>query len=314
MTVLKSNVEALAKLEEEFGADDIEFRVGSTSKDKSKGMALPYITNRAIMQRLDQSVGKGYWRNEYQAWHNGSQLCGISVKVIYEDGTSEWITKWDGAECSDFEPIKGGLSDSMKRAAVHWGIGRYLYEMDAIWVELKDGKYIPDSEKERLKRFIQGDKNARYNNSNSGSSSTGSQGSSNGNTNSDIASDKQKAILKKNMAQLGLTEGDIETMPKSKAKVLIDKVFNSGSSASNDNSSKGGNTSSESANAVITPNVEGANSEYCSAGQVKFILDLAPKAGKNEADIITYYKVESLDKLSKSQAKQCIDLLRKKAS
>ena len=313
MTVLKANVEALAKLEEVFGAEDIEFRVGSTSKDKSKGMALPYITNRAIMQRLDQAVGKGYWKNEYQPWHSGSQLCGISVKVIYEDGISEWITKWDGAECSDIEPIKGGLSDSMKRAAVHWGIGRYLYEMDAIWVELKDGKYIPDSEKERLKSFIQGDKNARYNNSNPGGSSTSSQGSSNGNTSSDFATDKQKAILKKNMAQLGLTEGDIETMPKSKAKVLIDKVFNSGSS-STDNSSKGGDTSSESTNEVTTPTVEGSTSDYCSAGQVKFILDLAPKAGKNEADIITYYKVESLDKLSKSQAKQCIDLLRKKAS
>lgn len=311
MTVLKTNVEALVKLEEEFRAEDIEFRVGSTSKDKSKGMALPYITNRAIMQRLDQAVGKGFWKNEYQSWHNGSQLCGISVKVIYDDGNSEWITKWDGAECSDIEPIKGGLSDAMKRAAVQWGIGRYLYEMESIWVELKDGKYIPNHEKERLKKIIQGDKSAKVTSENSGYTSD-SSGSSSGNTNSEVASDKQKAILRRNMAQLGLTEGEIETILKSKANALIDKVFNKDGAVPNDNSKKDENTSSENANEGNTSNAEGSDSDYCSAGQVKFIKDLAPKAGKTEADILSYYKVESLDKLSKEQAKKIITLLRNK--
>lgn len=108
-----SNVEKLEKLEAKFTSADVEWRVGSTTKDKSKGMALPYITNRAIQQRLDQVVGKGYWKNKYVPWHNGSQLCELSIKVVYEDGSFEWIDKIDGAECSDFEAIKGGLSDSM---------------------------------------------------------------------------------------------------------------------------------------------------------------------------------------------------------
>lgn len=37
-------------------------------------------------------------------------------------------------EDSDIEPVKGGLSDSMKRAAVQWGIGRTLYNMDTVFV------------------------------------------------------------------------------------------------------------------------------------------------------------------------------------
>lgn len=66
-----------------------------------------------------------------------SQLCGISL-YFEERG---WITKWDGAEDSDIEPIKGGLSDSMKRAANQWGIGRVLYSMDTVWVNVeKKGK------------------------------------------------------------------------------------------------------------------------------------------------------------------------------
>jgi hypothetical protein len=31
-----------------FHPDDIEWRVGSTTKDKSRGLALAYVTNRAI--------------------------------------------------------------------------------------------------------------------------------------------------------------------------------------------------------------------------------------------------------------------------
>lgn len=43
------------------------------------------------------------------------------------DGDSQWIWKADGADESDIEGTKGALSDSFKRAAVSWGVGRYLY-------------------------------------------------------------------------------------------------------------------------------------------------------------------------------------------
>src|SRR5690606_35268028 len=46
----------------------------------------------------------------------------------------EWITKWDGAENTDVQAVKGGLSSSMRRAAVQWGIGRYLYRLPSPWV------------------------------------------------------------------------------------------------------------------------------------------------------------------------------------
>jgi hypothetical protein len=43
--------------------------------------------------------------------------------------------------------IKGAYSDAFKRAAVHWGVGRYLYSHEALWVELKDGKYFKETPK-----------------------------------------------------------------------------------------------------------------------------------------------------------------------
>ena len=128
-----------------FAAEDLEWRIQVTSGDKTSGLAIPYVTNRAIQDRLDEVVGPENWYNDYKPWHgNGkkdAQICGIS---IYFEGKG-FITKWDGAEDSDIEPIKGGLSDSMKRAAVQWGIGRVLYKMDnAPWVriERKGNSYV----------------------------------------------------------------------------------------------------------------------------------------------------------------------------
>ena len=50
----------------------------------------------------------------------------------------EWITKYDGANDTKIESTKGGISDSMKRAAVQWGIGRYLYNLPGQWVKIKN--------------------------------------------------------------------------------------------------------------------------------------------------------------------------------
>ena len=137
-----------------FAPEDLEWRIQVTSKDKTSGLAIPYVTNRAIQDRLDEVVGPENWYNDYRPWHgNGkkdAQICGIS---IYFEGKG-FITKWDGAEDSDIEPIKGGLSDSMKRSAVQWGIGRVLYKMTKpLWVKIeqKGNSYvICDTERPKL--------------------------------------------------------------------------------------------------------------------------------------------------------------------
>ncbi len=143
-----------AELAKPFAPEDLEWRIQVTSQDKSKGLAVPYVTNRAIQDRLDEVVGSENWRNEYRPWHKGekkeAQLCGIS---IYLEERKEWLTKWDGSEDSDIEPVKGGLSDSMKRAAVQFGIGRVLYKMNTVWVQVEQkgrSVVIKDAERPRL--------------------------------------------------------------------------------------------------------------------------------------------------------------------
>ena len=128
----------LHDLTKPFPAKDIEWRVQSCGEKQGRIWAkvLAYVTNRAIMERLDSVCGPENWRNEFDPWTIGEHaavLCGISIKI-----GDEWITKWDGAENTEFEPVKGGLSSAMKRAAVQWGIGRYLYNLDTGWAQVVD--------------------------------------------------------------------------------------------------------------------------------------------------------------------------------
>ncbi|MDT7855369.1 Rad52/Rad22 family DNA repair protein [Rubrivirga sp. S365] len=128
----------LSRLAAPFPPADIEWKPGATTRDKSKGLAMAYLTSRAVQQRFDDVCGPADWRNEFTAGPDGGVLCGISVRVEREDGTAEWVTKWDGADNSQVEAVKGGLSGATKRAAVQWGVGRYLYDLPATWVRLDD--------------------------------------------------------------------------------------------------------------------------------------------------------------------------------
>ncbi|MCP3684312.1 MAG: recombinase [bacterium] len=131
----------LQDLKNPFPFKDIEWRIQQQGEKNGKPwvMVLAYITNRAIMDRLDDVVGPENWKNEFKEGPGGGLLCGISLLTPPD---AEWVTKWDGAENTDIEAVKGGLSGAMKRAAVQWGIGRYLYNLDSTFATITDqGRY-----------------------------------------------------------------------------------------------------------------------------------------------------------------------------
>ncbi len=129
----------LSRLAEPFHTSDIDWKPGTVTRDKSKGLAMAYLTSRAVQERLDAVCGPADWRNEFREGPGGGVLCGLSIYVQRSpDGPGEWVTKWDGAENTAVESVKGGLSGALKRAAVMWGVGRYLYELPAQWVRLDE--------------------------------------------------------------------------------------------------------------------------------------------------------------------------------
>jgi len=125
----------LKKLSKKFPEQDLEWRIQQCGNN-SWALVVPYITNRAIMQRLDEACGIGGWKNEFKASPcNTGYLCGISIKA-----DNEWITRWDGSEVTgggNIDRVKSTLSTSMKRTGVQWGIGRYLYQFDTGFATVK---------------------------------------------------------------------------------------------------------------------------------------------------------------------------------
>ena len=119
----------VGRLAEATPRDKIKQRAGPHSKycDKPCSVQHPkldYITARYVMERLDEVVGPEFWQSKHTMVGDKVQ-CSIGLKI---DG--EWVWKSDGAGETDIEGQKGSFSDSFKRAAVSWGIGRDLYDKD----------------------------------------------------------------------------------------------------------------------------------------------------------------------------------------
>lgn len=123
------------KLDATFSPDEIHWRPGSMTKDKSKAVALAYLDARNIADRLDEAVGTENWQCRYPY----AGCCELSVKM-----GNEWITKTNGADETNIEGIKGQYSRAFVRAASMFGIGRYLYDLPNRYYPLNEWKRFDD--------------------------------------------------------------------------------------------------------------------------------------------------------------------------
>ena len=136
----------LKKLKDFFSASDLEWLPKNCKKNKSgeyQVLVLPYMNRGAVMNRLDAVCGPENWQDDYCAGPNGGVMCRLSIRI-----NGEWITKCDGAENTNIESVKGGISDAFKRAATKWGIGRYLARLPRMFGIVHQGgseytKYYP---------------------------------------------------------------------------------------------------------------------------------------------------------------------------
>jgi hypothetical protein len=96
------------------------------TKPGGGGRQQQYVTARTVMNRLDAVLGPENWWDDYTPLEH-SVICRLTVRL--PDG--QVVTKSDAggeagmADLGDND--KSGFSDAFKRAAVKWGVGRYLY-------------------------------------------------------------------------------------------------------------------------------------------------------------------------------------------
>lgn len=119
------------RLAEPLPVADIAWRAGDVRGRECTVFA--YTNARAVMDRLDEVLGIGGWQTRFENASNGSIICHLLCKL---DG--EWVEKCDVGSPSlqddAGDRLKASFSDSLKRAAVHFGIGRYLYRLATQWV------------------------------------------------------------------------------------------------------------------------------------------------------------------------------------
>jgi hypothetical protein len=115
-----------------FEPRDIKYKPQMVKNNRALAMA--YIDARLIQDRLDTVVGVENWEDAYKILPDGSVMCRLRIKL-----GDRWISKTDVGSPSEQpdvgDRLKAAFSDALKRAAVKFGIGRYLYRLPAQWVD-----------------------------------------------------------------------------------------------------------------------------------------------------------------------------------
>lgn len=109
-----------------------QWRVQSRNNNKTKAICTAYIDARDVMTLLDSSGV--VWQSDFKEIA-GFIFAGIGIEVA---GKTYW--KWDAGSRIEndskdnmFEQAgKSSASDAFKRAAVQWGIGRFIYEIPPV--------------------------------------------------------------------------------------------------------------------------------------------------------------------------------------
>ncbi len=107
-----------------------------TLEPGTKGQFLAYIDARDVAKRLDEVVGAECWQDSFEIVNDQRAVIKAGLGLKIDDA---WIWKYDYGypnSDQDEEPLKSSSSDAFKRAAVKWGIGRFLYDLEPEWLEV----------------------------------------------------------------------------------------------------------------------------------------------------------------------------------
>lgn len=118
---------------------EIPFKWRVQSVNQYNASCVAYIDARDVQDLLDEVCGQDSWQCRYSE-HKGNLFCEIGI-----DNGTEYIWKSDCGTESNVEKQKGEASDAFKRAAVMWGVGRFLYSKEIIKLDSVqiNGKWQP---------------------------------------------------------------------------------------------------------------------------------------------------------------------------
>ncbi|WP_279232354.1 Rad52/Rad22 family DNA repair protein [Thermus albus] len=143
--------EIYEQLAQPFPPQEVGWKVQTVNRDRTRGLVVAYVDARTVLDRLDEVVGPEGWQDAYEVLadreHNGTRLVEVKCRLTVLGVTKEDVGEGD--------TLKAAFSDALKRAAVKFGIGRYLYRLEKTWVPLKDGQ-IEEKTLAKLRSLLEG--------------------------------------------------------------------------------------------------------------------------------------------------------------
>jgi len=140
-----------------FEPAEVEWRAATGKGGANKHVQLvAYISAAAVMDRLDQAVGAGNWSFDWQPL-----VVDTEVRVAKGTLTIFHVSKSDIGTASNWEPSKGCVSDTLKRCAVLWGVGRYLRDLPQVGCTLDANGNIPEEMLAKLREALRRRQTAR---------------------------------------------------------------------------------------------------------------------------------------------------------
>jgi hypothetical protein len=154
------------KLREPFPLKFISWKINNYSQDKLKALITFHIDARAVQHRLNEVVGVDGWSFSFTELEKDNGVHGC-LTLFFDDGGSEKeeqnvrdITREDvgyANRTDKSEWYKDAVSDALKRCAVHFGVGHFLYALPTLWVDLSEPgqKYLGDDQNRFILAWLQ---------------------------------------------------------------------------------------------------------------------------------------------------------------
>lgn len=119
-------IELYFELCQPFPIEDVEVLPGATNGAKDKALAMPYADLRAYQRRLDLVVGPGNWQVSYRPWGENAAICSLTIQGIVREDVGE-------EKAGDPNCRTSAVAQAFKRTCSSFGLGRYLYDLPAVW-------------------------------------------------------------------------------------------------------------------------------------------------------------------------------------
>lgn len=157
------------KLRTPFTVKFINWKINNYNDAKTKAMITFYLDARAVQHRLNEVLGVGGWSFSWTELEKDKGVHGKLTMYILSNDLSnaknkdecvlQEVTREDVGYANNTDKAewyKDAVSDALKRCAVHFGVGHFLYALPNYWIDLEQQgqKYLSQEQNENISVWL----------------------------------------------------------------------------------------------------------------------------------------------------------------